>query len=236
MRKCARLAGAAAAVALAVGFSTLSTEVADAGSATSPLACTGILANADLPANKGAGSTACESTTPQPLSHADMTDHGANTTAGSNPYAATGFGQVQGGHLAGTEGKADNKFPLGQAPNGTDLNRGFECDQNPGIGNGNPAHTTCRFSSSSVTPPLPSGVTVIPSPASGVLSEVVTQQPASVTETPLAAQATTGALAFTGLAALWLAFAGLVLIGFGFALIWLTGRAPQAHSRLTRAT
>jgi hypothetical protein len=87
------------------------------------------------------------------LSHADSTGGGANTTSEDNPYAATGYGQVQGGHLAGTEGKADNKNPLGQAPNGTDDNRGYECDQNPGIGNGNPAHTTCMQVSGTETPP-----------------------------------------------------------------------------------
>ena len=123
------------------------------GSALTPLACTGLLAHARPTANNGAGSTQCESTSPQPLSHADQTGHGANTTSSDNPYAATGFGQVQGGHLAGTEGKADNKFPPGQAPDGTDGNRGYECDQNPGIGNGDPAHTTCRRPTESVTPP-----------------------------------------------------------------------------------
>src|SRR4051812_10455520 len=108
-----------------------------------PLACTGQLSNAHPADNAGAGSTQCETTTPQPLSNADMNDHGANNPSNDNPYLANGYGQVQGGHLAGTEGRADNKFPLGQFPNGTDSNRGYECDQNPGIGNGNPAHTTC---------------------------------------------------------------------------------------------
>src|SRR2546423_15240736 len=104
------------------------------------IACTGLLAHAQLDDNNGGGEDKCASTTAQPLSHADQTNHGANTTSSDNPYAATGYGQVQGGHLAGTEGKADNKFPLGQSPGGTDGNRGYECDQNPGVGNGNPAH------------------------------------------------------------------------------------------------
>ena len=45
----------------------------------------------------------------------------------------------------GSVGNADSKNPPGQAPNGTDSNKGYECDQNKGIGDkgGNPAHTGC---------------------------------------------------------------------------------------------
>ena len=170
-----------------------------------PLACTGIPAQGSPPPNHGAGSTQCETTTPQPFSNADATGHGANTTSPHNPYLATGFGQVQGGHLAGTVGKADNKFPPGQAPNGTDANHGYECDQNPGIGNGNPAHTTCRAVSTppTVTPPppttpppsetpptvppsgpptVPPGTVTVPTPA--VLPEAATATVAAPIATP----------------------------------------------------
>ena len=41
-------------------------------------------------------------------------------------------------------GKADNKNPKGQFPNGTDHNKGYECDGNHGIGRSNPAHTGCQ--------------------------------------------------------------------------------------------
>jgi LPXTG-motif cell wall-anchored protein len=44
-------------------------------------------------------------------------------------------------------GKADNKNPKGQMPNGSDHNNGYECDGNNGIGKTNPAHTGC-------TPPV----------------------------------------------------------------------------------
>ena len=47
-------------------------------------------------------------------------------------------------------GKADNKNPKGQYPNGTDHNNGYECDGNHGIGRSNPAHTGCT-----TTPPPP---------------------------------------------------------------------------------
>jgi hypothetical protein len=40
----------------------------------------------------------------------------------------------------GTVGRADAKAPNGQSPE--DHNRGYECDDNPGVGNGNPAHTS----------------------------------------------------------------------------------------------
>jgi hypothetical protein len=46
----------------------------------------------------------------------------------------------------GTVGNADNKNPPGQVNNGKD--NGYECDGNKGVGQGNPAHTTCT-----TTPP-----------------------------------------------------------------------------------
>ena len=146
-------ASAALAVMLAIAEGGAAAAPDSSSSGMTPLPCTGIPAQGSPTVNNGAGSTQCETTTPQPFSNADENNHGANTTSLTNPYIANGFGQVQGGHLAGTEGKADNKFPPGQAPNGTDSNRGYECDQNPGIGNGNPAHTTCKAQTVTTTPP-----------------------------------------------------------------------------------
>jgi len=79
---------------------------------------------------------------------------GANGDCGAycaNPGMPSGNG---GGHAttqpaAGTKGKADNKFPPGQAPDGTDHNNGYECDGNNGVALGNPAHTGCGYPSSS---------------------------------------------------------------------------------------
>lgn len=52
---------------------------------------------------------------------------------------------------AGCVGKADYKNPPGQMPNGAqDGNRGYECDNNQGIGKTNPAHTGCK---TGVAPP-----------------------------------------------------------------------------------
>ena len=90
----------------------------------------------------------------QPLSNADQNNTGANDTSSSNNYASTrngadsdngsGNGNATGQPCAGCVGKADNKNPHGQAPNGpTDSNNGYECDGNNGIGQTNPAHTSC---------------------------------------------------------------------------------------------
>jgi hypothetical protein len=55
-------------------------------------------------------------------------------------------------------GKADNKNPQGQYPNGSDHNNGYECDGNHGIGKTNPAHTGCTSpaTSSPSSPPTSS--------------------------------------------------------------------------------
>lgn len=54
-----------------------------------------------------------------------------------------GGGNATGRPDAGTVGKADDKNPPGQFPDGTDANNGYECDGNSGIGRTNPAHTGC---------------------------------------------------------------------------------------------
>src|SRR3954463_12479405 len=112
-----------------------------------------ILAVAHPPATNAAQQTY---TDPQPPSKADFSGHGANT---HGPYDSTrsgapslngnGGGQAVGKPCAGCVGKADNKNPQGQMPNGSDNNAGYECDRNHGIGRTNPAHTGCT----STTPP-----------------------------------------------------------------------------------
>ena len=57
-----------------------------------------------------------------------------NANAHANPNGLPGAGSV---------GKADAKFPPGQAPDGSDNNKGYECDDNGGVGKTNPAHTGC---------------------------------------------------------------------------------------------
>ena len=106
-------------------------------------------------ANSGGGKEAHtsanpENTKPQPASKADFSGKGANqhgsydsTRDGSPSGNGNGKGEAKGKPCAGCVGKADNKNPKGQYPNGSDHNAGYECDRNHGIGRSNPAHTGC---------------------------------------------------------------------------------------------
>src|SRR5436190_8509958 len=107
----------------------------------------------------GNASTVGDASQPQPLSGADENAGGANGQCPGGPYCSTrdgspsgngnGNGNAVGKPCAGCVGKADNKNPQGQMPNGSDHNAGYECDTNHGIGRTNPAHTGCT----STTPP-----------------------------------------------------------------------------------
>jgi len=98
--------------------------------------------------------------------------NGANT---SGPYDATGVqgpgpglgdGNAVGRPDDGAVGNADDKNPPGQLPGPQDANVGYECEAGPnyGVGQGNPAHTTCGtagITSDSTTPAVtPSGATL----------------------------------------------------------------------------
>jgi len=102
----------------------------------------------------GTAGTSGDTSQPQPQSTADQNSGGANGQCPNGPYCSTRHGaasgngnQTQGKHTgepcAGCVGKADNKNPKGQMPNGSDNNAGYECDRNHGIGRTNPAHTGC---------------------------------------------------------------------------------------------
>lgn len=105
-------------------------------------------------AKSAAKPTAAPTTSPQPKSNADMNPGGANNGGDCGAYCSTrdgspsrngkGDGEASGKPCAGCVGKADNKNPPGQAPDGTDHNAGYECDRNQGIGKTNPAHTGCQ--------------------------------------------------------------------------------------------
>jgi len=107
---------------------------------------------------------------PQQLSRADLNTGGANGQCPGGPYCSTrdgspslngnGNGVANGEPCAGCVGKADNKNPQGQMPNGSDHNAGYECDRNHGIGASNPAHTGCT--SPVVTPPVVTPPVVTP--------------------------------------------------------------------------
>jgi hypothetical protein len=110
-------------------------------------------------------------TNPQPPSKADFSGHGANkhgpydsTRNGAPSMNGNGKGKAVGKPCAGCVGKADNKNPKGQMPNGSDRNAGYECDRNHGIGRTNPAHTGCQAATS---PPPPGGSSTPPPPPPG---------------------------------------------------------------------
>jgi hypothetical protein len=110
----------------------------------------------------GTAGTVGDPTAPQPLSNADLNPGGANNGGDCGAYCSTrdgspslngnGDGQATGKPCAGCVGRADNKNPPGQQPDGTDANNGYECDGNNGIGKTNPAHTGCT-TTPTVTPP-----------------------------------------------------------------------------------
>lgn len=149
---------------------------------------------------------------PQPASNADFTGNGANdhgaydsTRDGSPSLNGNGDGTAVGRPCAGCVGKADNKNPAGQFPDGTDANAGYECDTNSGIGRTNPAHTGCV---ATLVPEIPI-----------VVRGVVFTRPAPVVESSVAVRS----LAATG--AGWslpiAASTALTMILAGALLLWL---------------
>ena len=66
-----------------------------------------------------------------------------STCDGSPSQNGKGDGNASGKPCAGCVGAADNKNPKGQEPDGSDHNRGYECDENEGVGQSNPSHTGC---------------------------------------------------------------------------------------------
>ena len=148
-----RVLVAAALGMFVVGFASAAGAMAGGQSANSSASATGV-------ANRNGGTRTVATTTasttattwgPQPPSNADTNPGGANNGGNCGAYCSTrdgspsgngsGVGQATGKPCAGCVGRADNKNPPGQFPNGTDHNAGYECDTNHGIGQSNPAHT-----------------------------------------------------------------------------------------------
>ncbi|WP_052684366.1 hypothetical protein [Lentzea aerocolonigenes] len=166
----------------------------------------GITNNPNVPP----GQSGQDTSAPQPPSNADFTGNGANvngpydsTRDGSPSLNGNGGGEAAGKPCAGCVGKADNKNPPGQQPDGSDANAGYECDTNHGVGRSNPAHTGCRPGE---TPPetTPPAKTEVPQPPGGAAAPQAPQAAAEVDE-----------LAFTGFDVLPFALGGLALVGAG---------------------
>ena len=190
----------------------------------------------------GRAGTTGDTSEPQPLSNADQNNGGANGQCPDGPYCSTrdgspsgngnGNGKAVGKPCAGCVGKADNKNPPGQKPNGSDANAGYECDRNHGIGRTNPAHTGCETPnvapsptpsptktskppkpSPSPSPSKPPHGSPSPAPSPSVLGEhhttpPQTSQPSVLGET----------LPVTGIAVAALVASGLLALVFGLVL------------------
>jgi hypothetical protein len=178
-------------------------------------------------------------TSPQPPSNADFSGHGANT---HGPYDSTrsgapalngnGGGAAIGKPCAACVGKADNKNPAGQMPDGSDPNAGYECDRNHGIGRTNPAHTGCVVTST--VPVIPIVHTKHPTHPTHTSSTPTPPTSAGIggvsahrnTPAPISAVASTGAPVSATLDA------ALFMILIGAAFVLLGRRAPRgAHLR-----
>ena len=178
-------------------------------------------------ATNGNSGTFGSPTSQQPIQHPGN-QNGANANPG--PYSSTrngapslngnGNGAAVGKPCAGCVGKADNKNPPGQFPNGSDPNAGYECDTNSGIGRTNPAHTGCV---SSPPQPVAPPITVSPVSLSGVSIASVTIPSVSVPSI------VRGELPKTGAGVLILVLVALSAISAGTAMTVLGRR------RLTRA-
>jgi len=88
-----------------------------------------------------------------------------STRDGSPSRNGNGAGEAKGRPCAGCVGKADDKNPPGQYPNGSDANNGYECDGNSGIGRSNPAHTGCTPQAAPVQEPVAAPVDAVEEPS-----------------------------------------------------------------------
>lgn len=147
-------------------------------------------------------------------------------------------GKGNGPPAPGTVGNADDKAPPGQSQG--DKNRGYECDDNQGIGKGNPAHSsTCSNGGSTgssgggseittpttVTPTTVTPTTVAPTVTTAPVAEVL-----GLTESKPAPPAQPSQLAFTGsslIVLLTLVGAGMTVTGL---LLTLAGRREESFS------
>ncbi|HEX8002421.1 MAG TPA: hypothetical protein VF519_06965 [Mycobacteriales bacterium] len=162
-----------------------------------------------------------------------------STRDGSPSRNGNGDGKATGRPCAGCVGKADDKNPRGQRPNGSDSNNGYECDGNSGIAKGNPAHTGCSPEQPApIAPAAPVAKPVVkpaaapaapaPAPAPAVVAGVKHVAPAAGVTRAVESQAGVGAqvlgtryeragasptaLPFTGGMTMELAFAALALL------------------------
>jgi hypothetical protein len=90
----------------------------------------------------------------------------------------------------GCVGNADTKAPKGQSAH--DANHGYECDDNHGVGRGNPAHSGCAEATTTTVAPTTSTTaapttttTEAPSTTSTTVAPTTTQAPTTTTTVPV---------------------------------------------------
>jgi hypothetical protein len=178
--------------------------------------------------SSSSSATSGDTSQPQPPSNADFSGNGANTSGsfdstrnGSPSLNGSGNGQATGKPCAGCVGKADNKNPLGQSTG--DKNKGYECDDNNGIGKTNPAHTGCAPETPIVTPVTP------PVTPPVVLGETLVP-PTEVLGVSFSRSA--GALALTGGDVAVLVEVALIVMGLGVVMVAASRRRPEVDLNL----
>src|SRR3712207_5548996 len=77
-----------------------------------------------------------------------------STSDGSPSGNGNGDGNANGKPCAGCVGNADDKNPPGQLPGPEDHNKGYECDENSGVGKTNPAHSGCKDAEEPTAPAI----------------------------------------------------------------------------------
>lgn len=195
---------------------------------------------ADNPGNAGGNSTEAHAEAPgqvkqlpAPVVVAPAPSGGANvsgpfdsTSDGSPSLNGNGGGLAVGKPCAGCVGNADDKNPPGQVKN--DKDKGYECDDNNGVGKGNPAHSSCVPTEEppGEEPPgeEPPGKPGEPGkPGTPGAPGAETAKPASQ-EVVEKADSDDSDLAFTGASVIAPALAGLALVGAGGTAVLVTRR------------
>ena len=154
-----------AAVALLTGMAgvAVAAQPAEPGSQRSATGQANSRAVAGTPARGNSAAPRKQTSTAAPQRRSSSSGKSSGSGANvSGPYDPNGVGLPSGNGrsesnngnrpCAGCVGKADAKNPPGQLPGGNDSNRGYECDENQGIGKTNPAHSRCSPTTASGSP------------------------------------------------------------------------------------
>jgi hypothetical protein len=134
----------------------------------------------DQPSDTVAGDAAATVTDPACGAYCSTTDGtpSANGNGGGNGNQP----------CAGCVGNADNQNPPGQYRDGSDHNNGYECDGNNGVAKGNPAHSGCDETTTTVPH---NTTTTVPHNTTTTVAQGTTTTTVASTTTTVAAGGTT---------------------------------------------